>query len=78
MRTLLAAVVTAIAIIPAASAFGAYGTQPGFGTATDNTACAGAGAFGAFGTFGDVGHDFSGGADGYQTGLNNSTLCGAR
>jgi hypothetical protein len=35
-----------------------YGWQPGFTTATDNTICAGAGAFGAFGTTGDVYHDF--------------------
>jgi hypothetical protein len=39
---------------------------------------AGSGAFGAFGNFGDVRHDFRGGADGQQTGLNNSALCGNR
>jgi hypothetical protein len=39
---------------------------------------AGSGAFGAFGAKGDVAHDFRGGADGQQTGLNNSALCGNR
>lgn len=35
---------------------------------------AGSGAFGAFGP----GNNFAGGANGYQTGLNNSALCGNR
>ncbi len=35
---------------------------------------AGSGAFGYFGP----GNDMAGGADGYQTGLNNSALCGNR
>jgi hypothetical protein len=48
---------------------------------------AGSGAFGAFGEHGDVTHDFGvnnpgsngkPGADGHQTGLNNSALCGNR
>jgi hypothetical protein len=39
---------------------------------------AGSGAFGAFGNFGDVQHDWSGGANGFQTGLNNSALAGNR
>lgn len=40
---------------------------------------AGSGAFGAFGTFSNIGiHDFRGGANGTQTGLNNSALCGNR
>jgi hypothetical protein len=39
---------------------------------------AGSGAFGAFGEHGDVTHDFRGGANGQQTGLNNSALCGNR
>jgi predicted chitinase len=37
---------------------------------------AGSGAFGAFGDKGDVAHDFRGGANGQQTGRNNSALCG--
>ena len=50
-----------------------YGTQPGFGTAqTNSNGCAGHGAFGAFGKD----YNFAGGADGTQTGINNSTLCG--
>jgi hypothetical protein len=32
---------------------------------------------GAFGYFGKY-HNLAGGADGYQTGINNSTLCGNR
>lgn len=38
---------------------------------------AASGAFGAFGTYGYI-HDFRGGADGTQTGLNNSAVCGNR
>jgi hypothetical protein len=39
---------------------------------------AASGAFGAFGEHGDVIHDFRGGANGEQTGLNNSAICGNR
>ncbi|HEX3242846.1 MAG TPA: hypothetical protein VHQ97_07180 [Solirubrobacterales bacterium] len=48
---------------------------------------AGSGAFGAFGTYGTGPHDFGinnpgldgrPGADGQQTGLNNSAICGNR
>jgi opacity protein-like surface antigen len=78
----------AVLAIPA-TASAAYGTQPGFETATANTVCAGAGAFGAFGAAGDVYHDFgintnnnlngaTPGTPGYQVGLNNSGLCGNR
>jgi hypothetical protein len=49
-----------------------YGTQPGFAVANANTPCAGHGSFGAFGKD----FNFAGGADGTQTGINNSTLCG--
>jgi hypothetical protein len=45
------------------------GAQCGTGAAS--------GAFGAFGTYGYI-HDFRGGADGSQTGLNNSSICGNR
>ena len=51
-----------------------YGTQPGFDVANGNTECAGHGAFGAFGKD----NNFAGGANGQQTGLNNSGLCGNR
>jgi hypothetical protein len=64
----------------------AYGTQPGFDQAQTQTKCSGAGAFGAFGKQYNLGNDVSGhypgasypgpGADGQQTGANNSTLCG--
>ncbi len=51
-----------------------YGTQPGFDVANGKTECAGHGAFGAFGKD----NNFAGGANGEQTGLNNSGLCGNR
>lgn len=51
-----------------------YGTQPGFVVANGNTPCAGHGAFGAFGKD----NNFAGGANGCQTGIDNSTLCGNR
>ena len=85
MRTLVAAI-AALAIVPA-TAGATYGTQPGFSVANGNTVCAGHGAFGAFGANGDVAHDFginnpgsngAPGADGTQTGINNSSLCGNR
>jgi hypothetical protein len=52
-----------------------YGTQPGYETAIANSGgCAGHGSFGAFGKD----NNFAGGADGQQTGINNSSLCGNR
>ena len=77
----------ALAMTIPAAATAAYGQQPGFEVASAATPCAGHGAFGAFGTQGDVVHDFgvnypgsngAPGASGYQTGLNNSALCGNR
>lgn len=66
-----------------------YGTQPGFDNAiTNSNGCAGHGAFGAFGKDYNLGnansghipepgnHENGNGADGQQTGINNSTLCG--
>jgi hypothetical protein len=44
----------------------------GYATARANTICADHGAFNAFGP----GNSMAGGADGTQTGINNSTLCG--
>lgn len=64
-----------------------YGTQPGYTIASDNTICSGHGAFGYFGKDWNLGNDVSGhynnpnagpGANGYQTGINNSALCGNR
>ena len=49
-----------------------YGTQPGYAKANENTPCAGHGSFGAWGKD----YNFAGGADGQQTGFNNSGLCG--
>ena len=81
----LGALALAMAVPAVASA--AYGQQPGFDVANGATICAGDGAFGAFGAHGDVVHDFgvnypgsnnAPGASGYQTGLNNSALCGNR
>jgi len=51
-----------------------------YGVAAANAQCgtaAGSGSFAYFGNFGTV-HDMRGGADGYQTGLNNSAVCGNR
>jgi len=89
--TVCAAFVVALALPAAASAAppsgGGYGSQPGYEVSDGNTDCAGHGAFGAFGTYGDVTHDFGAnnpgsnsvpGANGYQTGINNGTLCGNR
>ena len=45
--------------------------------AFENGKGAGAGAFGAIGKGGDV-PNYAGGADGYQTGINNSSLVGNR
>ena len=79
-KTIAAAVVAgALAVAPAAFAGNAgdgsdYGTQPGFTVALSHTACAGHGAFGYFGKD----NNMAGGADGNQTGLNNSGLCGNR
>jgi hypothetical protein len=63
-----------------------YGTQPGFEVADSKTDCAGHGAFGFFGKDWNLGNLQSGhypggsfpgpGADGQQTGANNSNLCG--
>lgn len=66
-----------------------YGMQPGYSTAITNSGgCAGAGAFDAFGKGYNLGNFTSGhfsgggndvndnGANGQQTGANNSNLCG--
>lgn len=63
-----------------------YGTQPGYAVANNNTICAGHGSFGFFGKDWNLGNLVSGhylggsypgpGANGVQTGINNSTLCG--
>jgi hypothetical protein len=64
-----------------------YGTQPGFAIATGHTPAncasspAGAGAFGYFGKDNNLGiksDPTDPGANGQQTGLNNSSLCGNR
>jgi hypothetical protein len=91
-KTIIGAfLIVALALPVAASAEppggGGYGSQPGYEAANGNTTCAGHGAFGAFGTYGyvhDFGHVYPGdsngepGANGYQTGINNGTLCGNR
>lgn len=64
-----------------------YGTQPGYVVSAEQTTCQGHGSFGAFGEQSDIVHDFGinypgsngkPGANGYQTGINNSSLCGNR
>ena len=78
-----------LAVVMAALVFSsvAFAGNPGgvsydtlYGVAADNAQCgtqAGSGSFAYFGNFGYV-HDMRGGADGYQTGLNNSSVCGNR
>ena len=87
MRKLITIATTVALLAVPTVASAAYGQQPGFDVANGNTVCAGHGSFGAFGAKGDVVHDFginylgsndAPGADGYQTGLNNSGLCGNR
>jgi hypothetical protein len=87
MKKLFTIGVTAFALAITSIASAAYGEQPGFVVASAATVCSGHGAFGAFGEHGDVAHDFginnlgsngAPGANGYQTGLNNSGLCGNR
>jgi len=85
MTKVLALLVTVAALaIPAVAS---ADTNPGgisydtlYGVAADNAQCgtqAGSGSFAFFGHFGDR-QNMSGGADGYQTGLNNSAVCGNR
>ncbi len=75
-RTLGVIAATAtLALTGLAPAFagGGYGSQPGYDNAQQNSnGCAGHGSFGAFGK--DA--NWAGGADGTQTGINNSNLCG--
>jgi hypothetical protein len=82
MKKMLSILVAGVALAIPAAASADYGQQPGFDVANSNTICAGHGAFGANG---DVTHDFgvnylgsneAPGADGTQTGINNSSLCG--
>jgi hypothetical protein len=80
MRAFLATLVLAMAALVGfsspASAEWCGASSNGCDAAFSHTDCAGAGAFGAFGDKFDVYHDFRGGADGTQTGINNSNLCG--
>ncbi len=81
MRRLTASLFTALVLLALAAAF----AIPAF--AADNynppsqiptTAQCGTGASsGSFGAFGKT-NNFAGGADGYQTGINNSGVCGNR
>ena len=56
----------------AASAADNYGAMPGANVSQEHTQCAGHGSFGAFGSE----YNFAGGANGTQTAVNNSNLCG--
>lgn len=79
-RVVLAVACACALVVPAIGVAGnsgngsEYGTQPGFAVANGNTPCAGHGAFGYFGKD----NNLAGGANGYETGLNNSALCGNR
>ena len=86
MRTLITAAIAALAIAPT-TALAAYSPPAQIPQSAQCGTGAGSGAFGAFGDKGDVAHDFgvnnlgsngAPGADGYQTGLNNSAVCGNR
>jgi hypothetical protein len=80
---ILAAMISALAFSSVAFA----GINPGgvsydtlYPIVASNAQCgtaAGSGSFAYFGNFGTV-HDLSGGADGYLTGLSNSSVCGNR
>ena len=86
-----AAAVLALAAPVAASAANPAGISYDtlYGVAADNAQCgtqAGSGSFAYFGNFGyvhdlginNLGSNGEPGADGYQTGLNNSAICGNR
>jgi hypothetical protein len=84
MRKLFMLAVVMAALVLSSVAFadnpGGVSYDTLYGVAADNAQCgtqAGSGSFAYFGNFGYV-HDLSGGADGYQTGLNNSSVCGNR
>lgn len=83
MRKTVAAVAAALAFVavgaaPAMAAGPGYDANPGRQQAVEVGAQCGTGAgSGAFGAFGKD-YNFAGGANGYQTGLNNSAICGSR
>lgn len=88
MKKTLVSVATAVALFGAMAvpAFASnagdgsdYGSMPGFDQAQSQTACSGAGAFDYFGKDLNLGiktDPTDPGANGTQTGINNSTLCG--
>nr|MBI5455626.1 hypothetical protein [Candidatus Levybacteria bacterium] len=53
-------------------------SAPGYDSAIVNTVCADHGAFTYYSHGVIVGYDVPRAADGYQTGINNGTLCGQR
>jgi hypothetical protein len=80
-KLILAAACATALSIPAAGTAGTGGladyctdSATGCEHAMTNTSCSGAGGFGAFGKE----SNFAGGANGRQTGINNSALCGNR
>jgi len=67
--------VGSLLLVPAASfASDNYNPPSQIPTTAQCGTGAGSGAFGAFGK----GNNFAGGANGYQTGINNSAICGNR
>ena len=77
-KLIVPALVLSLSLLAVAPAFAASSnycdsSSTGCDTSSSQTTCAGAGAFGAFGS---KDNNFAGGADGTQTGINNSTLCG--
>ena len=77
--TLFGAALPAFAAGNSESGIDRYLDNPGRQQATEVGAQCGSGAgSGAFGFFGGQDNNFAGGADGTQTGLNNSSVCGNR
>lgn len=90
MRQFIACAAFVVALVLAATASAAPpvpypgNSEPGveryeglYGTAAANAQCGTSAGSGSFGYFGK-GLNLAGGADGYQTGLNNSAVCGNR
>lgn len=82
-KLVLSAAVTAAAFgslaVPAFADLDDYLSNPGRQQAVEVGAQCGSGAgSGAFGYFGGKDNNLSGGANGVQTGLNNSAVCGNR
>ena len=87
INKILAGVATAATLFAGSVAFAAGNSTPGLDRYLDNAGrqqatevgaqCGSGAGSGAFGYFGKD-NNMAGGANGYQTGLNNSAVCGNR